>query len=210
MRKNGTHLNMILEKNMFRQFKTASKPTLPSMFSSRKKEVFRRLLEQAKGYFEYGCGGSTEIANQIPNLLHITSVETDYEWAKKVHEVCPDVNIIWVDIGPTKEFGHPVDNKLRIGWPRVPEVWLQASHPYDLVLIDGRFRVACAALICLQPKHVKRICFDDFTTRPQYHVILPFIDVLETVDSMIVCQPKVGLDRSALQELYETYKYDPA
>jgi hypothetical protein len=92
----------------------------------------------------------------------------------------------------------------------VPEVWTQATLPYDLVLIDGRFRVACAALICLFPKQVKRICFDDFTTRPQYHVILPFIDVLETVDSMIVCQPKVGLDRGALQVLYETYKYDPA
>ena len=92
----------------------------------------------------------------------------------------------------------------------MPEVWSQASHAYDLVLIDGRFRVACAALICLHPKYVKRICFDDFTSRPQYHVILPFIDILETVDTMIVFQPKVGFDRAALQELYETYKYDPA
>ena len=195
---------------MLSQFKTASKPSLQSMFSSRKKEVFRRLLEQSKGYFEYGCGGSTAIANGMINLLRITSVETDFEWAKKVHEVCPDVNMIWVDIGPTKEFGQPVDETLRLGWPRVPEVWVLAEQPYDLVLIDGRFRVACAALICLQPKHVKRICFDDFTTRPQYHVILPFIDILETVDTMIICQPKVGLDRDALQILYETYKYEPA
>jgi protein O-GlcNAc transferase len=195
---------------MLRQFKTVSKTALPSMFSSRKKEVFRRLLEQATGYFEYGCGGSTAIANGMSNLLRITSVETDYEWAKRVHEVCPDVNMIWVDIGPTKEFGQPVDETLRIGWPRVPEVWTQASQTYDLVLIDGRFRVACAALICLFPNHVKRICFDDFTSRPHYHAILPFIDILETVDTMIVCQPKADLDRDALQQIYERYKYDPA
>jgi len=195
---------------MLSQFKTANKLSLQSMVSSRKKDVLRRLLGQAKGYFEYGCGGSTAIANEMVNLLRITSVETDYDWAKSVHESCPDVNMIWVDIGPTKDSGQPVDDMLRLGWPRVPEVWTQASQPYDLVLIDGRFRVACAALICLFPKQVKRICFDDFTTRPQYHVILPFIDVLETVDSMIVCQPKVGLDRGALQVLYETYKYDPA
>lgn len=180
------------------------------MFSSRKKEVFRRLLDQSSGYFEYGCGGSTELANRMPNLLRITSVETDYEWAKKVHEICPDVNMIWVDVGPTKEFGQPVDESLRIGWPRVPEVWLMAEQSYDLVLIDGRFRVACAALICLNPKQVKRICFDDFTNRPQYHVILPFIDVLETVDNMIICKPKVNFDRAACQALYDTYKYDPA
>ena len=206
------NLNLVFEKSMLRQFKTAvsNKQSLPSMFSSRKKEVFRRLLEQATGYFEYGCGGSTAIANGMPNLLRIASVETDFEWAQRVHEVCPDVNMIWVDIGPTKEFGQPVDEALRIGWPRVPEVWSQASHAYDLVLIDGRFRVACAALICLHPKYVKRICFDDFTSRPQYHVILPFIDILETVDTMIVFQPKARLDRAALQELYETYKYDPA
>lgn len=195
---------------MLRQFKSAGTQPLPSMFSSRKKEVFRRLLEQSTGYFEYGCGGSTAIANGMSNLLRIASVETDFEWAKRVHEVCPDVNMIWVDIGPTKEFGQPVDESLRIGWPRVPEVWLKAEQHYDLVLIDGRFRVACAALICLNPKHVKRICFDDFTSRPQYHVILPFIDILETVDTMIVFQPKVGLDRDTLQQIYERYKYDPA
>lgn len=206
------NLILLFEKSMLRQFRTAvsNKQSLPSMFSSRKKEVFRRLLEQATGYFEYGCGGSTAIANGMPNLLRIASVETDFEWAQRVHEVCPDVNMIWVDIGPTKEFGQPVDEKLRIGWPRVPEVWLIAEQSYDLVLIDGRFRVACAALICLHPNHVKRICFDDFTSRPQYHAILPFIDILETVDTMIVFQPKVGLDRAALQQLYETYKYDPA
>lgn len=195
---------------MLSQFKTAGKPNLPSMFSSRKKEVFRRLLDQSKGYFEYGCGGSTAIANGISTLLRITSVETDYEWAKKVHEVCPAVNVVWVDIGPTKEFGQPTDESLRLAWPRVPEVWLMAEQPYDLVLIDGRFRVACAALICLFPKQVKRICFDDFTNRPQYHAILPFIDVLETVDNMIVCQPKASFDRAACQTLYDTYKYDPA
>ncbi len=210
MRKKLHNLNLLFGKSMLRQFKTATKPVLPSMFSSKKKEVFRRCLDQATGYFEYGCGGSTEIANGMTNLLRITSVETDYEWAKKVHEVCPDVNVVWVDVGPTKEFGQPADETLRLAWPRVPEVWLLAEQPYDLVLIDGRFRVACAALLCLFPKQVKRICFDDFTTRPQYHVILPFIDILETVDSMIVCRPKTGLDRAALQELYDTYKYDPA
>lgn len=192
---------------MLSQFKTAGKPSLPSMFSSRKKELFRRVLDQATGYFEYGCGGSTAIANGISTLLRITSVETDYEWAKKVHEVCPDVNMIWVDVGPTKEFGQPVDETLRLAWPRVPEVWLMAEQSYDLVLIDGRFRVACAALICLFPKQVKRICFDDFTNRPQYHVILPFVDVLETVDNMILCKPKVNFDREACQTLYDTYKY---
>jgi hypothetical protein len=49
----------------------------------------------------------------------------------------------------------------------------------DLVLIDGRFRVAC----CLKCFDVITqdcfIAFDDFLDRPFYHIVLKYFDIVE-------------------------------
>ena len=48
------------------------------------------------------------------------------------------------------------------------------GHTPDLVLVDGRFRVACFlySLVCARPGTV--ILFDDYADRPQYHVVEEF------------------------------------
>lgn len=194
---------------MKRVFKEVKKPSLPSLFSKQKKQVFTSLLEKSNRYFEFGCGGSTSIASLYENL-QITSVESDQGWATKVQSVCPSVNMHWIDIGSTKEFGYPADESTNGCWNQYPEAWLRSTDSYDLVLIDGRFRVACAAIVCLHPKNSKYICFDDFVDRPQYHVIKPFIEVIQTVENMIVCRPKPSNNREDLQKLYDEYKFNPA
>lgn len=49
----------------------------------------------------------------------------------------------------------------------------------DLVLIDGRFRVAC----CLKCYDIIKdnclIAFDDFLDRPHYHIVLEYFDIIE-------------------------------
>jgi hypothetical protein len=61
----------------------------------------------------------------------------------------------------------------------------------DLVLIDGRFRVAC----CLKCFDVIKddcfILFDDFLNRKQYHVVLDYFNVVEqTRDNRLVVLQK--------------------
>jgi protein O-GlcNAc transferase len=166
-------------------------------------------LNEAKGYFEWGCGGSTLLADATPNLVHVSSVESDYEWAKKVSDLAVNSNIIWVDIGATKEFGYPAEENLKAAWPRYSDIWNQTELPYDLVMIDGRFRVACCLAVLMNPKKVQWILFDDFKFRPAYHVILPFVEKVEYVDSLLICRPKKGLNPDELSALYEQYKFIP-
>ena len=57
----------------------------------------------------------------------------------------------------------------------------------DLVLIDGRFRVAC----CLKCYDIINencvIAFDDFLNRSHYHIVLKYFDILEkTKDNRMV------------------------
>jgi hypothetical protein len=78
-----------------------------------------------------------------------------------------------------------------------------------VVLIDGRFRVACCLAVILNQKHVKWIIFDDYKSRPHYHVIAPFVNIVDSADSMIVCVPKRKFDRTEVEALYEEYKCNP-
>jgi protein O-GlcNAc transferase len=196
---------------MLRYFKTGPPQTkLPVLMSDKQRTKFQAQLKQAKGYFEWGCGGSTLLADATPSLVHVSSVESDFEWAKKVSDLAPNSNIIWIDIGATKEFGYPVEENLKAAWPRYSDIWNQTELPYDLVMIDGRFRVACCLSVLMNPKKVQWILFDDFKYRPEYHVILPFVDKADFMDSMLICKPKRDINQEKLQELYQLYKCNPA
>ncbi len=191
-----------------RIFKQKSKAEpLPMLLSKAERECLLKYAQQVSTYFEYGCGGSTQRLADMTHLTEIVSVESDFTWAEKISKLCPRVNMYWVDIGPTKEYGWPKDESCKVGWPRYPEVWLK--HGGELVLLDGRFRVACALLICLQPKNVKYVIFDDFKDREAYHVIMPFIEVVDFAGSAIVFRPAKQFDRDACQALYDKYKLDP-
>ena len=195
----------------FRSFKAPAKPkeqTVPVLMSKAQRTLFMNYLKNARGYFEFGCGGSTAIADTMENLERVTSIESDYDWAKRISDLFPNVTMIWIDVGPTGEFGRPTDEKLSASWPRYSDIWNKSELLYDLVLIDGRFRVACCLAIVLNPKQVQWIIFDDYKSRPQYHIIAPFVDIIDSVDSMIICKPKRKFDRETAKELYEQYKYN--
>lgn len=63
----------------------------------------------------------------------------------------------------------------------------------DLVLIDGRFRVAC----CLKCYNVISndclIIFDDFLKRPQYNIVLNYFDIIEKTkdNNMVLLKKKI-------------------
>ena len=61
----------------------------------------------------------------------------------------------------------------------------------DLVLVDGRFRVASAltAFANLAGLSDARVLVDDYTNRPHYHVMEKHGKLLHTVEYMAVFQP---------------------
>lgn len=149
---------------------------------------FRRMLGQCRSYVEFGSGGSTLLAARldIPTL----SVECDRFFAARVRaaigEMAP-VQIIDVLIGVTGPWGFPVitratPNRLR-RWKRYSEAPFQkianrGVFP-DLVLIDGRFRRACALQTASHAAAAKApvtIMIDDyFDGRDHYHSVEKFL-----------------------------------
>lgn len=141
-------------------------------------EYVRNAYREATVILEYGSGGSTVLAANMPQKL-IISVESDREWAldlqRKLNAAgLPSPVIIWhADIGPTGVWGRPTSEVAWRNFHRYPtSVWNQPffQHP-DLILIDGRFRPACFVTACLRINRPVRVLFDDYTNRPAYHVI---------------------------------------
>jgi hypothetical protein len=154
--------------------------TLPAAEAAHLREAYAG----AEVILEYGSGGSTVVAAEMPGKT-VSSVESDEDWARMMRDWFAQsppadgtrVDVIWSDVGPTKEWGFPADQS---GWTRYAHyplaVWdLDTFRQPDVVLVDGRFRVGCAMATALRTTRPVTLLFDDYLRRKQYHRIERFI-----------------------------------
>jgi hypothetical protein len=132
---------------------------------------------QANSIFEYGSGGSTVLASEMGGKT-IYSVESDSNWADSLKDylklsstTLSMPQIVHIDIGPTTVWGHPKDTAHWMKFKNYPLApWVQTAgfaHP-DIVLIDGRFRVACFLISVFMCQQRMKILFDDYIGRDKY------------------------------------------
>lgn len=183
------------------------------------KPFFESLLRGSRSYLEYGVGGSTILAARLGKPF--VSVDTDGHYlravAKRVGSLRSDQRLIHAYIGLTREWGFPVfagcpTAREVANWRVYPEIpWKQVrpDNRPDLVLVDGRFRVAAALTsikyMCADPD--ARILVDDYTYRPEYEVIERFAVLCETVGHMAVFKPS-GEPHEGLGRTIEQYSTD--
>jgi hypothetical protein len=163
--------------------------------------MFYKYLDNATVYFEYGSGGSTYQASVRDNIVTIYTVESDMQWLEKVKQNVQTNKVRYLfnpmDTRPNT-FGTPGPNSDASQWINYSNQILNLTRDeqqnIDLLMIDGRFRVAC----CLKSFHVITsdcvIAFDDFFNRPQYHIVLEYYDIIEkTKDEQMVMLKKKNI-----------------
>lgn len=161
-------------------------PHMPPAESAR----FRREISKAQRYMEYGSGGSTVYASRlgIPTI----SVENDKFYARavatKLHGGA--VTQIVADTGITVEWGMPLfpNPAKALGYVTAP--WDTGRFP-DFILVDGRYRVACALESARRAKASNStaiLMFDDYATRPFYHAVEQFLGQPEIVGRAAIFQ----------------------
>lgn len=147
----------------------------------------REIYAAGRVILEYGAGGSTLIAAEMPGKT-VFSVESDQEWAERMeqwfdaHPPASPVILHLAPIGPTKQWGMPQTDRGWRKYHRYPlSVWdrLDFRHP-DTVLIDGRFRPACLLAVLYRASRPVTVLFDDYVTRPAYREVEQFIAPAET------------------------------
>lgn len=173
------------------------------------KKLFYSYLDKATNYFEYGSGGSTYQASIKDNIKKIYTVESDIEWINKLKKILnKDVNFIYVDM-KTKpnNWGYPGENSTKEDWIKYSNVICEINYKVDLILIDGRFRVACCLKCFDNIDNNCYIVFDDFLNRPQYHIVLDYYNIIDkTVDNRMVILRKKNCESPSI-ELIKKYEY---
>jgi hypothetical protein len=159
-------------------------------------------------YFEWGAGGSTFRACKN-GAGKVVSVESQKMWIEEVKQyeavkIHPDITFHHIDIN-AGNMGRPENNNKKDNFPTYSAV-IDKYDDIDVVLVDGRFRLACACKAVING--VQSILIHDFTSRTHYHDILPYVEIVSQTGTLVEVRPKEGLDIDALNALYESAKYD--
>ena len=175
--------------------------------------ALRGAYAQAEVILEYGSGGSTVMGAEMPGT-RVFSVECDMAWAQMMRDWFAEnppaegseAQIIWSDIGPTKEWGHPQASREYLRYARYPlEVWdLPDFEQPDVVLVDGRFRPGCAMATALRTAKPVTLFIDDYARRKHYHRVERYLGTPKIIGRMAEFEVEpMRLDASDLLTLIE-------
>ncbi|WDY57916.1 O-linked N-acetylglucosamine transferase, SPINDLY family protein [Pseudomonas sp. PSKL.D1] len=183
-------------------------------FPAQVAQYVEAIYEQAKVILEYGSGGSTALAGRMPGKTVFT-VENDLRWAQNMQSwieaaALPSAPRIYpVDVGATGAWARPRNAE---GWKRFHTYPLRVwDEPFfeapDVILIDGRFRVACFVTACLRVTKPTIVLFDDYLDRPHYHVVERLLAPTEFIGRMarFDVQPLSDIPREALTWLVASF-----
>ena len=184
-------------------------------------KLLRCELAHAETYLEFGSGNSTRIAAELPHLRRITVVESDDTFFRTQVVTTPAVRdaigsgrleYLYINIGETGEWGYPLTAERADAWPEYHAKAFRAKENYDLILVDGRFRIACILQACLRCGRKTRILVRDFFNRPSYFVVLPFLNCLRRVDTFGLFKPdlrRIKRNRTLIKDYIGVFQYYP-
>ena len=147
-----------------------------------KKEIiaFSYLMKPENVYFEFGSGGSTNIASFYKVKTY--SVESDIKWHQKLKINGIKANYITIDLKVNK-LGYPGKKTCSEDWKKYIQAY-KNEYNADIILIDGRFRVACALDIFSKIKNNTIILIHDYERRKKYHILEKFYIKVKTWDTL--------------------------
>ena len=185
-----------------------------AFLTEKERFFFTLLLKKSKKYLEFGMGGSTLLAYMTPNIEKIISIDSDYNWIKKIknfknlkNEEGKRIILNYINIGKVRYWGFPISITSNIS-NYSKQIFQKFENDYDFVFIDGVARVACALQIILNCKPDIKILFHDFNIRPYYHILYKYLDLIYAIDTFALFSIKDDIDLDEIQKDYEIYKTD--
>ncbi|MBV7316265.1 hypothetical protein [Shewanella sp. NIFS-20-20] len=182
-------------------------------FSEGCTDYIKKVYPKHKLILEYGAGGSTLLAAE--HGCKVISTETDPKWlielmgAYKERQLPGDIIPILADIGATKAWGYPIDDSAFREWPEYPQKAWQFCKEHelqpDLILIDGRFRVASFLTACINVTKTTTLLFDDYVEREHYHSIEALfkpVDIIDNRMAVFKIRPKKNSSQYLLNNMH--------
>ena len=170
--------------------------------------LFKKYLKKCNIYFEYGVGDSTIWALENSSCK-IISVDTDKKWINKVDTSKNNkrIDINWVNLGEIENWGRPKTYEYRKQFIEyISKVW-NFNLKADVILVDGRFRVACFLYSLINAKEGSIIIFDDYMNRPHYHVVEEVLEIYKKCGRQVIFRVPSAFNKQLAKELLEQFIY---
>jgi hypothetical protein len=163
--------------------------------------------------FEFGLGESTQIAAYV-GVPRYSGIDSDPNWVVQARDKVNKAHYKFylADIGQTGPWGYPIA-KLR----KIPlNYQFQALHiemePFDVYLVDGRYRVACVMASFLHAISRKadiantRVLIHD-AHRDGYQVVLEIAEVIDESDNLYVLRLKENITEAQIASIWRNHMY---
>jgi FkbM family methyltransferase len=169
--------------------------------------LLARTYANAVSVFEWGMGSSTLIAAHV-GIKQLTAVDSAPTWVNKVRSILnrPQYTFRHADIGPVIQFGNPKDQSRKDKWPDYSLQVTRESESFDVYVVDGRFRVACACQAMLHGRADSLVMIHDFG-RDAYQVLLTLADKVEQVRVLAGLRRKTMVSDKDIQAVWQQYKF---
>ena len=144
-------------------------------------KAFCYFMKPENIYFEFGSGGSTNIASYYK--IKTFSVESDVRWHKKLKDKYINATYITIDL-KAQDSGYPGNYTTIEDWKKYIQAYKE-EYNADIILIDGRFRVACGLDIFNKIRNDTIVLIHDYSFRKEYHILENYYLKLEVWDSLV-------------------------
>ena len=170
--------------------------------------LFKKYVKNCDIYFEYGVGKSTKYV--IENTkAKIVAVDSDKNWIKSIDisKRKKDIKLNWIDLGELGDWGRPKTYYHRNNFFDYISINWQFNSMADVILVDGRFRVACFLYSLLKSKEGKIIIFDDYTNRSYYHVVEEIVPVFDLCGRQAIFKVPKKFNNNMASKLLDKFIY---
>jgi hypothetical protein len=97
-------------------------------------------------------------------------------------------------LGPLKAWGLPVSFQKIANWGNYSDSIIPYRDQADLILVDGRFRIASALEAINTFNYSGYIIIHDFFNRPYYHYLaLKYLKIVDCADNLVVLKKREGM-----------------
>lgn len=158
-------------------------PLMPSV----ERDAYNFFVEKATHILEYGGGGSTIWITSLGKKC--TCVENSGSWIEIIENKVEskgqteNLNILFANTGVTGAYGMPVFGNWSCdvfgkGLKYVLRPYLSMEvNKFDMVFIDGRWRVSCCLFSAIMLPADTPILLDDFERSRRYEVLFTFFEI---------------------------------
>ena len=163
-------------------------------------KAFSYLMKPENIYFEFGSGGSTNLASYYKVKTY--SVESNVNWHKQLKNAGVVAEYITIDLN-SKNLGRPGPGTTIEDWKKYFQAY-KREYNADIILIDGVFRVACAFDIFPKIRDDTIILVHDYNKTDEYLIMEKYYTRVKMFDCLAVFFKKPNID-SIPEYLYNKY-----